>query len=111
MAEAFSPQPRRSLFLEILCPSGVRWDWVVTAITLVAGAPAWAQDDRLVIPVVFAPVAGVVGAVDTGVSAFGIPVDLGTRPLVSADYVFRNEVVETLDGGALQIEFVDGTIF
>ncbi len=62
-------------------------------------------------PVVFAPLAGLIGAVDTGVSAFGIPVDLGTRPLISADNVFRNEVVETLDGGALQIEFVDGTIF
>ena len=31
--------------------------------------------------------------------------------MISADNVFRNEVVETLDGGALQIEFVDGTIF
>ena len=115
MAETVSPQPRSSflqnLFLQILCPSGVRWAWVVTVITLVAGAPAWAQDDRLLTPVVFAPLAGLIGAVDTGVSAFGIPVDLGTRPLISADNVFRNEVVETLDGGALQIEFVDGTIF
>ncbi len=84
----------------------------VAAVVLMAIAPqARAQDNPLLVPVALGPTAGFIGSVRSGIVAFGTPVNLGRRTLAPADNVALNEVVETLAGGALNIEFIDGTVF
>ena len=70
-----------------------------------------AQEPGLLVPAALSAPPEFIGAVQSGRAAFGTPVNLEPRALAPADDVFLDEVVETLAGGALHIEFVDGTVF